>query len=723
MRNLPPLIFLSALLAFVVQPMEGKALLPWFGGGSSVWAVGLLFFTAFLFAGYLYVFLLVRYGGDRQLRIHQGVIAVAVVAAAIPQLLHGPARRDMEWVLVASIPPQLGVFLALLFSIGAPYFLLATTAPLLQYWWGRGGGGEPYRLYALSNAGSLLALLAYPLFVEPRLALELQRGLWYLLFATFAGLYLLATRRAAASFGYAPSGEGADANQDDVALARAGRAAKRGLNGAVSRIEGADVIERRDARQKYLFRIGVLGYAAIPAYLLVAVTTHVTQVVAPVPLLWTFPLALYLVSYILAFRGVGGSVGNLLALLVVAGATLWVEGGDRATQAELQISLALLLLFMSGIVFHSRLFALRPALSELPLFYLLVSAGGVAGTLCGSLLPPLFFPDLWEYPLGIPLVVAASGRLLGIRIGALWKSRTLVYGVQTAALVVAGIGVVSAVADDRGTRLARSRSFYGAAAVSLEGELVVLSHGKTRHGSQFSDRDRSMIPTAYYAPASGAGRAIQHLAGRTDEALRVGLVGLGAGTLAAYCRPGDTYTFYELDPGITSLARRYFSYMDGCPGVSVRHGDARVVLERERRGGEAGGYDLLAIDAFTDDTVPVHLLTVEAFRLYLDHLAPGGILAVHTSNIYIELAPVVIRIAEEIGWSYLIVHDWTRATPGAVDSDWVLLAESPEEFRSDHFESADSYTPLTEASLWTDGYSSILPLLRGYQLLVRRLGG
>jgi hypothetical protein len=285
----------------------------------------------------------------------------------------------------------------------------------------------------------------------------------------------------------------------------------------------------------------------------------------------------------------------------------------------------------------------------------------VVGTLGASLLPPLLFSDLWEYPLGVALSGGGGGIILAALLLKGRSPKGVQHLVQFGCVVIAGVGLIASLPGTKSNRIAISRNFYGTAMVSLEGDLVVLSHGMTRHGSQFTDEERAPIPTAYYAPTSGVGRGATHLQDRGTP-VRFGLVGLGAGTLAAYCRPGDAVVFYELDPRITAFARRYFSYLRMCPGVAVRHGDARLLLERERRVGAVGMYDLLAVDAFSDDAVPVHLLTLEAFQLYLDHLAPGGILAVHTSNVYIELAPVVTRIAREIGWSSLVVRDWEQST-------------------------------------------------------------
>jgi len=712
LRLFPWIIFLGAFLAFAVQPMEGKALLPWFGGSSSVWATGLLFFTGVLFLGYLYVYLLARFAEGRQILIHRCVVALVLVASLLSLLLRRSFRPDLGWTLDGAIPPHLAVLLSLFLSVGPPYFLLATTSPLLQYWWGRATSGEPYRLYSLSNIGSLLALLSYPILIEPRLSLNLQSAGWHILFVAYGALYLYATYLVPASQGggKAPNHRGIEGRGDRVAEDQVQSGWKSG--------EG----ESPSTRGARLRPLTWIGYAALPAFLLVAVTTHITQVVAPVPLLWTMPLALYLVSFILAFRGVGRSSAPLLLLLLSTGLVVWAESGDRTAHAEVQLFAALLLLFSSGLAFHSRLYALRPTLSKLPLFYLLLSIGGVVGTLGASLLPPLLFPDLWEYPLGVALAVGAGGRLLTVTHMAARTPKALTLAGQVGWVLLAGYTFMEAISSSPANQLARSRNFYGTAMVSLEGDMVVLSHGKTRHGSQFADEERAPIPTAYYAPTSGVGRAAIHLQSREEGgSVRFGLVGLGAGTLAAYCRPRDTFVFYEIDPRITAMARRYFTYLQMCPGVAVRHGDARILLEGEERAGALGGYDLLAIDAFSDDAIPVHLLTVEAFRLYLAHLNPNGILAVHTSNIYIELAPVAIRIAEELGWSSLVVRDWTLSSPGAAGSDWVLLARNRETFLSPPFANVVPYLPGTQAPLWTDTYSSILPLLRGYRFVTERL--
>ena len=664
-------IFLGSFLLFAIQPIAGKHVLPFFGGSSSVWATSLLFFTSTLFLGYLYVFLLTKAPRTIQMYVHGGAIALAALFIAW-SFFSGPYSAAIG---VDASNPSLGVLLVLVLSIGAPYFLLATTGPLLQYWYGISQKREPYALYALSNVGSLLALLSYPFLIEPIFSLRMQDQAWSLLFLLYVALYAIVAFLFFRAFT-------ADARIHDAAST--------------------------PLRRALLW----IALAALPAFLLVSTTTQITQVVAPVPFLWTVPLALYLVSFILAFRGWGGSIYVPLLLL---GAAVFAYTKISASYAELSLQLIahLLLLFLTGLYCHAQLYRSRPETERLPFFYLQIAFGGAVGCLAATLLPPLLFPDFWEFTLGLALVGAVATVALPIAFFPRIFDERMVVGVKAGVLLSILMLTLQFFSDETEIAQLSTRNFYGNARVVFAEGSVRLMHGTTLHGLQLSSREDSYLPTTYYTPSSGVGRAI-----RFEEStfptrfMRIGVVGLGTGTLAAYCRPSDAYVFYEIDPRIVSIATSYFSYVPRCKGATVRVGDGRILLEEERARGERGEYDVLAIDAFSDDTIPIHLLTQEAFDTYVAHLrGPKSILAVHVSNRYLVLAPVVLRLAAELGLNAMVVQASGDADVGGSGSEWVLLARDAEVFRSVTFANANSSPPEGNGPLWRDDYSALFPVL------------
>ena len=676
-------ILLSAFLLFAVQPIAGKHLLPWFGGSSSVWATSLLFFTSLLFVGYLYVFLLTRYGGQRQAQIHAMIVFLGTSVALISYLGWGSLFPPLLAIVGADAPPAQNLLVALLIALGAPYFLLSTTGPLLQYWYGTSSHNEssgqsprePYKLYALSNFGSLLALVLYPFAIEPAISLVREEQWWMWLFFLYALLCAL------------------------VCV-------------AAYRLRHAVVATSETLISIAPTRIFIwTALAALPAFLLVASTTHLTQVIAPVPLLWVLPLMLYLVTFILAFAGRGSSIFVPLLWLLSVIAAYWYipyNFGDIV----LQIGSSLLVLFFAGLACHAKLYEMRPPTGQLPLFYVLVSFGGMLGTLCASLIAPLIFPDFWEFPLGIALSAVVAAALLSELFFPRILNNEKIRLLRVAFAIFSCILFLQVVLDDDAIPTISSRNFYGNVQVRFDEDTTRLMHGTTLHGTQYNAQKWANIPTTYYSETSGAGLSIREAQMRQGErGVRVAVVGLGTGTIASYCRPGDTYVFYEIDARVQDIATKYFSYLSHCKDAEVRIGDGRILLEHERADGQLGAYDVILVDAFSDDTIPVHLMTAQAVDLYRVHLrGESGIIAVHTSNRYLDLPPIVMRIALALGLNATVIQD-EGGGPGASSSQWVLLTPDGSIFASSVFKDANSWLPEPSEVLWTDDFTSILHVL------------
>ena len=676
-------IFLSAFLLFQLEPMVGKLVLPWFGGSAGVWTTCLLFFQILLLLGYLYSHLVVRHLSHRaQLRLHGGLLLAALLT--LPLRLH-PFFRP------ASGNQPLGHLLGLLtLTVGLPYLLLSTTGPLVQAWVAR-RGRIPYRLFALSNLASMLALVSYPLLVEPFLRLKTQSWLWSAGFLTFAGMTFVLARR------NAPAIPGVQVPEEPA--------------------------ERPAAGQKLLW----ITFAAVPSMLLMAVTTHLSTNVAPIPFLWVLPLGLYLLSFILCFEGGlwyqrALFLGLLPALLLVMSLSLRPDFRWMDYRVDLLSTAASwlgsvrgqVLLFSSGLfvacmVAHGELARRRPHPEFLTGFYLCVSLGGALGGIFVALAAPRLFTTYLELPLGLAAAAAVAGLSLAWDLGPGHRWRRPTAGVM--GLLALGLGLHAFHLDKPSDQvtLARGRNFYGTLAVfdDLEHTWRTLAHGTITHGGQFLDPAKAGRPATYYSLDSGVGLAIASL---QEGPRKMGLVGLGTGSLAAYGRPGDRLRFYEINPLVEPFARRYFTYLDrGRAATEVVLGDARLSLEAE----SPQGYDLLAIDAFSSDAIPVHLLTREAFALYFRHLAPGGVLAVHVSNRYLDLQPVVRAAVDDFGRRARVVDTETDVDEGSYGSTWVLVARDEAFFDRPAFRDNEDVKPLpTKALSWRDDFSNLFRVLK-----------
>jgi len=678
------IIFLSAFLLFVVQPIAGKHFLPYFGGGSSVWATSLLFFTGMLFFGYLYVYVLTGLERKRQVVIHGAVILAAVFVVLFSLILWHSIYPPLQSTTLSGAPPALTVLLALLVSIGIPYFLLSTTGPLLQYWWGISSRKEPYGLYALSNAASFIALASYPFIIEPFIPLHRAEDIWAVAFFLYALMSVLIARR----FLHSKFEERDDGHADEGT----------GSAPHTSRI------------------LAWILLAALPSTILVAVTSQITEVIAPVPLLWIVPLALYLLTMVIAFRGYGGS-GFVALILLILGIT-YFESPTILQDVLFEVAAYLALLFFVGMLCHAKLYALRPKTSSLPLFYLFLSLGGMLGVLLVSIIAPLILTDFWEFPFGIALATMLSTWLIPKKwfLGLPHRHTVAVKIIIT--FFIAGL-FVNFIKMDRlnplragYTLISSSRNFYGVARIESAGDIRTLVHGATVHGMQYESANKKLLPTLYYAETSGVGRAIRYeQKHRKSAGLRVGVIGLGTATIASYCRDGDAYVFYEIDPRIVDIADRYFSYLASCKDQDVRVGDGRMRLSEELRTGMGGNYDVLVVDAFSDDSIPVHLLTLQALALYEAHLRGSeSIIAFHTSNRYLALASVVMRLVAERGLNAMIVEDMGEGISDS-PSQWVIVTKDVEVLRSATFAHTNSWIPATPGPLWTDDYSSLLPIV------------
>jgi hypothetical protein len=738
-------IFTSAFLLFLVQPLIGKYILPWFGGSPGVWTTCLLFFQTVLLAGYAYAHVLTtQVKPRRQAWVHLGLLVLSLAWL--------PVIPDASWKPTGGEEPVARILLLLTASLGLPYLVLSATGPLLQRWFSLSHPGvPPYRLYALSNAGSLLALLGYPFLFEPLFSRTTLGWGWS------AGLVVFTLLCAACAWRLRLVPESSLPEESTPADAGAAPAA-------------AD-------------RLMWLALPAAASLLLVATTNKVCLDLAAVPFLWVLPLAIYLLSFILCFDHPRWYARGLFIPLLVVGC-----GGTahflatRSAPLPVQVATYAVTLFSACMVCHGELHRLRPAPRRLTGFYLSIAAGGAAGGLFVALLAPLLFDDYFEMQLGLVLVLylvamlcllyrsrplatgtalgalalpfvvpllrasgesdaggwlAACGReflafhagqwpviVVGVLVigAALWRWRTdawrpWVSAVPVLASVLLAVVFINQARKDGRTVFVANRNFYGTHKLHLFNDdqplsrFYLLAHGGITHGLQFALPPQSAWPTTYYGASSGVGRALAALPGPR----RVGLVGLGAGTLAAHGRAGDTFRFYEIDPSIVELAHKPFSYLKRTPAkVEIALGDARLVLEEELRQGRPQQFDLLVLDAFSSDAIPVHLLTQEAMALYLGHLRPGGIVAFHITNRNLDLSPVIEGLARHHRLQIAAISDVVETRHWWLSStDWVLLSAERTLFEAEDVRTHLDARPDDPSALdWTDDHASLFQVLK-----------
>lgn len=746
-------IFTGAFLLFQVQPLIGKFVLPWFGGGPGVWTTCLLFFQTLLLGGYAYA----HFSTSRLKPRHQVILHLVLLALSLALL---PITPSDSWKEQVGGDPNWRILLLLMATIGLPYFVLSSTGPLMQQWFSQTNPGvSPYRLYALSNVGSLLALLSYPAFFEVNFPRHTQANLWsagLVIFVVFCGYCAFRLWR--------QSGAGSAARPATIVEA-AGQ---------------PDEAGETSPTDKLLW----VTLPMIASVLLLATTNKLCQEVAVIPFLWVLPLSLYLLTFIICFDHARWYHRGIYTALLVVGMAVVAQVLPAGTDApmRLQIACYTATLFVACMVCHGELYRLKPPPRLLTSYFLYISFGGALGGFLVAIAAPAVFNEYRELQLGLWLLSYVLGVLcfrhrsreltFAAAIGAvaitvvlpLLRSRfddgagvggeylaffrdrapyigagVVIFAICTidfrrlrlaaewqprmAGFVMAlsvGLGAVFVMGwgDRRSEQtLSATRNFYGTLKVlnynadDEEDNYHLLLHGATTHGLQFVKPEKSVIPTTYYSETSGVGRAINQL---PVGPRRLGLVGLGTGTLAAYARKGDYLRIYEINPTVEALARTQFRYLDYCQGkVDVVMGDARLMMEQEVASSRLQQFDLLALDAFSSDAIPVHLLTKEAFAIYLKQLKPDGVMAVHISNRYLDLRPVVEKLAQHFGLTALCISDDSEPNWWVYATTWILLTKNKEFAANEALrEAADAPAVEKNSPLWTDDFASLYSIMK-----------
>ena len=736
-------ILLSAFLLFQVQPLIAKLILPWFGGSAAVWTSCMLFFQVALLGGYAYAHWVSRQSGRTQTALHLGLLALSFLSLPI-----SPAAW---WKPHGAEDPLLRILGLLAATVGLPYFLLSSTSPLLQSWYSRSNGGAmPYRFFALSNAGSMLGLLTYPVLVEPYLTNRQQVRMWS---ASYVVFVIACT-----------------------AIAWRSRH---------SRAEAA--VEADTPPPRWCDRLVWMGLAACASALLLAVTNHLTQNVAAIPFLWVLPLSLYLLSFILCFDSdfwYRRWLFTRLAAISLPAMAYYISNEGSIADLRLAVVVFSALLFALFMVCHGELALRRPDPGHLTSFYLMVSVGGAIGGVFIGFVAPYVFNALYDLPvvitatsflfvyllwrgrgekslslsfldatydkaviatLTIGLIGYILWRVIAARTGGMrflnapydpwvlfgiagaimlyvmWRARgddNAMFGMILVIAFGLTVGMAGFLARDTwnsvGDSVVLARNFYGALRVydsdtdGAMGPVRTLRHGTIDHGEEFLWPQNERFATTYYARNSGVGLAIQNL--QLLGPMNVGVIGLGAGTLTTYARPIDNYTIYDINPLVLRISQTEFRFLRNCMAPhKVVLGDARLSLESE----SSKQFDVLAVDAFSGDAIPVHLLTRESFALYWRHLKPDGILAVHVSNRFLTLGPVVALAAAESGKRAMMISNAEDDTKEIAASDWVLVTSRPAFFDQTEIKAvAQKIEPIPGLRTWTDDYSNLYKILR-----------
>lgn len=661
-------IFSSAFLLFLVQPIVSKHILPWFGGSAAVWATCLVFFQSVLLLGYAYSDRVTRtLQPSRQVLLHGALLVASLLAL--------PVLANQRWRPDGSEDPGLHILLLLSATVGLPYLMLSTTGPLIQSWAARSAdSARVYRLFSLSNLASLLALLAYPFLIEPRLPLQAQSSVWSAVYAGFAALCIAS----------------------GIALTRSATANPEAAN------DGSVLEQAPGVRRQLLW----VALSAMGSWLLLAVTNHITQNVAAIPFLWILPLTLYLMSFVLCFESDRwyrrGLFLPLMVMLLLACA-YGLHDAKLGLDIKVAIPLYCAALFASCMFLHGEMAALRPPARHLTRFYLALSLGGACGGLLVGLLAPRVLPAYYELGLGFVLVGLLAAVLLR-------ASRvTMAIGLLLAALC-AMLLWLQVRADFSSARL-MERNFYGRLLVrdlpTANPEVSVrrLLHGAILHGEEYLAGSNRNKPTTYYGISSGIGR----LLATSDSPRVVGIIGLGTGTLAAYGERGDRFRFYDIDPAVIAIAKNEFGYLrNSKAAIETVLGDARLSLEKE----VPNGFDVLVIDAFSGDSIPVHLITREALAVYRRHMKPDGVIAFHVSNRFLSLAPVVGQLAADQHMHALLVAD-ADAEPPLLKTDWMLVAASEHALLRPALAYVATKPPVIEGlKVWTDDTNNLFKILK-----------
>ena len=688
-------IFLSAFLLFQVQPILARYILPWYGGTPAVWTTCMLCFQIGLLAGYAYAHGLVacfRNHPRKQAAIHFCLILVSLTFLPITptDAMKPETAADPTWEIV----------LLLLKTVGLPFIVISASGPLIQHWFfSASNGASPYRLYAVSNFGSLLGLLSYPFLFEPLFGLRQQTQLWS---GTYVVYGICATLCA---WGFIQNKPSAEAPTEDTTSSPSPTLQNRILWGV---------------------------FAALGSIVLLATTNQMCQDVAVVPFLWVLPLSLYLITFIISFdharwyhRGIWVPLTTVSVAALVY--LLNQDYADVELHISIQVSIYLSAMFSCCMVCHGEMVRIKPPPTYLTSFYLVVSLGGAIGGILVSQVAPRIFTGMWELHLSL-LVVALmiSYRVFqdvrsGVIANRFWMALFGLFWIQV--VFTMSFFLWLHIEDQMDGTVAAKRSFYGSLRVydgnvGKSNHWRALYHGRINHGRQYLDYDTIRAkPSTYYMQFSGAGLAFHFHPKRLaqpEQPINVGVVGLGTGTLAGYANPGDSIRFYEINPDVETLAREHFTYLKECPAdLSVKLGDARITMEAELAADESNQFDLLFVDAFSGDSIPMHLFTEEAFHTYLKHLAADGTLVVHITNLHLDLSDPVRVLGDVFALKSIWVQRY-RKRRGEYYSNWVLMSRQPETL--DKIIAQDLHTDWERAEArlihWTDDYSNLLKVIK-----------
>jgi hypothetical protein len=676
-------IFVSAFLLFQVQPIMAKFILPWFGGSPGVWTTCMLVFQVLLFGGYAYAHTLRRFLTLGNQILFHGCLLILALGTL-------PITPTSDWKPMGNESPTRMIMLLLLCKIGAPYFLLSSTGPLLQSWLGQSNACDrPYRLYSLSNLGSLLALLSFPFVIEPTWTSTQQSTFWSVGFMGFVASCALC--------GCVLYRSQSKPIAQDTATGN-----------AISPSQGK---QRSDISTAGLW----FSLSMLPSVLLLATTNQICMDAGVIPFLWVIPLSIYLLSFILTFDSDRWySRRPCIMVAMVAFLNLYLlKYFDAKVPLGVELALYFAGLLCSCMVCHGELVRLRPQVDRLTTFYMTMSAGGACGGIFVALIAPVIFDGYFEWQLGLfaTIMVFLATYLQSNRFWTHGVSLSTKWGLGVATLAVTLCWLVfwKPVSNHQ---LIAKRNFYGVLSVAEEhdeqsGQSVRnLIHGRIVHGSQFQDPKLLHTPTTYYTKSSGVGLALANHKRHVHR--HIGLVGLGAGTLATYGNAGDRFRFYEINPHVIEMANEYFSFLSGSRAeIKTILGDARLTLERE----SPQEFDVLVLDAFSGDAIPIHLLTREAMAIYVRHLQRDGVLAIHISNLYFDLESIVAGLAEHDRFDTSVVQVESETNLGELTSTWVLLSKDRETLQN-AIGLDSAIVPAGRPVLWTDDKSNLLEALK-----------
>lgn len=670
----PLSIFVSSFLLFQVQPIMAKFILPWYGGAPAVWTTCMLFFQVMLLAGYSYAHILSTYVRPRS----QAIIHILLLAITLGFLSVAPSTALKPGADQSVVPH---ILLLLLRTVGLPYFMLSTSGSLLQSWFSlKAPGISPYRLYAVSNVASLLALLSYPLFIEPRWSVFEQTQFWsaaYVGFALLIGLTAL------------------------------------GISSCHK-----EERETQSTSMSLMDKSLCFVLAMSASALLLAITNHICQDIAVIPFLWILPLSLYLLSFILCFESSRWYSRRWYMPLFIVLALFICDPSFTGAQAHILAALGVSLgaLFIACMVCHGELAALKPQSGQLTFFYLLLSAGGACGAIFVALLAPAIFPAFFELHVSLFAIALCCALLLWREPGsALRSGNKQAWGILAAAIILLGLALGSNAYRMVSGAVTQTRNFYGVLRLTEEFPADPLEHrfaqyhGRIMHGMQYVAPKLRRRPNAYFAENTGAGLTFRTF---SDHGHRnIGIIGLGAGTLAAYGKPGDEMRFYEINPAVIDQTSKHFTYVqDSAAKVSIVLGDARLSMERE----EPQNYDIFILDAFSGDSIPMHLLTREAFEMYSRHLKPDAAVALHITNSHLDLRPVLAAAARRAGMHWAVVHTERDDKIGVRKCDWMLLSKNEDFFKNARLQPflSEYDASYEQEREWSDAYHDLVSILK-----------